>query len=494
MRAARLTPLEALRNLDALAREGRSNPLRFLQRNYILQGKNPKAICFEPWQIENVLNPVFRKVNYRRSYDTYLIGLPKKNGKSTLASSISVYALLLDDPCPEVYSTASDKDQARIIFNFTKKVFERSPTLRPLVKIYKDKIERIDGNGFYQALASDSTSAHGLNPSCVIWDELWNQPDYSLWEALTHSPVRESPFHFIVSYAGFQARSGNLLWDLYSRGRSGIDGNLYMFWRNGVDANLASWVTPEYLVRQRSALPDHIYRRLHLNEWSVAESTKVFHISRECWQGAFQDYVPGAKYVAGIDLAKFRDFTAWAIIRTDVKPYCLVGFGELPRIDYTRQIDILAATLNRFGYPKAIVDGGAAGTAVIELMREKGLTVEEFTFSNESKARIVMDMVVAFQQSKLLLPSSGRTVEENRMAQDLEGQLFHFEPTVLRSGRLRYEGASGYQDDLVMALCLAYSGASFMQRQPIATVIDLNSYASHGDPDEDKFRWHIISR
>jgi len=45
-------------------------------------------------------------------------------------------------------------------------------------------------------------------------DELWNQPSYDLWEALTHSPARENPFHFIVTYAGFQARSGNLLWDL----------------------------------------------------------------------------------------------------------------------------------------------------------------------------------------------------------------------------------------------------------------------------------------
>ena len=173
---ARMTPKELLRHLDALVRAGKSDPVKFLERNYILRGINPKPIHFEPWQIENVLTPVFRKINRKRAFDTYLIGLPKKNGKSTLASSVSVYALLLDDSYPEVYSTASDKDQARIIFDFTKKAFERSAALRPLVKIYKDRIERGDGHGFYQALASDSTGSHGLNPSCVIWDELWNQP------------------------------------------------------------------------------------------------------------------------------------------------------------------------------------------------------------------------------------------------------------------------------------------------------------------------------
>jgi hypothetical protein len=122
------------------------------------------------------------------------------------------------------------------------------------------------------------------------------------------------------------------------------------------------------------------------------------------------------------------------------------------------------------------------------------LVVEEFTFSNEGKARIVTDMVVAFQQSKLLLPSSGRSVEESRTVQDLEGGLFHFEPTVLRSGHLRYEAASGYHDDMVMALCLAYSGASFTPREPIVEVIELNPFAAYGDPGEGRFRWHIISR
>jgi phage terminase large subunit-like protein len=394
---ARMTPQEALRHLDALVRTGRSNPLKFFERNYIIQENNSKPIRFEPWQVEHVLLPVFRKINRRRSYNTYLIGLPKKNGKSTLASCVGVYALLLDDPYPEVYSTARDKDQARIIFNFTKKVFERSATLRPLVKIYKDVIERIDGNGFYRALASDSSGSHGLNPSCVIWDELWNQPDYSLWEALTHSPTRQNPFHFIVTYAGYQARKGNLLWDLSCRGLSGDDPRMYIFWRSGAGANLASWITPEYLEGQRRALPEHVYRRLHMNEWSVDESTKVFHIPQECWEGGFQDYVPGASYVAGIDLAKLHDFTAWAIIRTDMNPFRLVDFGKLPHIDYTRQVEILKARLDRFGNPKVKIDASAAGTAVIELMRQQSLNVEEFTFSNDTKARIVTDMVVAFQ-------------------------------------------------------------------------------------------------
>src|SRR5438105_4326248 len=133
MSANRMTPKEALRILSASARAGTINALDFLERNFIPEGNNGKPIRFEPWQVEHVLSPVFKKVDHRRCYDTYLIGLPKKNGKSTLAACVAVYALFLDDPCPEVYSTAGDKDQARIIFNFTKRALERSAGLRPLV-------------------------------------------------------------------------------------------------------------------------------------------------------------------------------------------------------------------------------------------------------------------------------------------------------------------------------------------------------------------------
>jgi hypothetical protein len=209
-------------------------------------------------------------------------------------------------------------------------------------------------------------------------------------------------------------------------------------------------------------------------------------------RGEFQDYVPGASYVAGIDLAKSRDFAALAIIRTGVEPFRLVEFGKLPHIDYTRQVEMPAGTLKRFGNPKALVDSSAAGAAVIELMRKQGLAVEEFTFTNDSKARILIELVVGFEQSTVLLPSSGRTLDETRAVQDLEGELFNFEPAVLRSGGLRYEASSGYHDDLVMALCLAYTEASHPPREPMVEFMEFDPVTPYGDPRESRFRWRSI--
>lgn len=429
-----------------------SEVISFLEDHFLLQ--NGRPIKFEPWQKEHVLTPVFERTKH--SWDTFLFGLPKKNGKSTLAAAVTVYALLLDDPYPEVYSTAGDLAQARIIFRSTEKALKTSKLNRYL-KFYRDAIERRDGNGVYRALASDAPGSHGLNASAVFWDEIWNQPSYDLWEALTLSPARMHPFHFITTYAGYQARSGNLLWDLYQRGVTGSEPNQYTFWSSGENANLASWVTPKYLESQRRQQQDYIYRRLHMNEWSIAESTKAFRIPAECWGGCFEEAIPSASYVVGIDLAKSLDFTAWCVLRTDVKPMRVVDIGKLPHMDYTHQVELLDACIQRFGNPRAMVDAGAAGTAVVELMRKRNWRVEEISFTNDSKARLVTDLAVGFEQRQIVLPQRGRTLDENRAIADLEKELFNFEPTVLRSGRIRYEASGAYHDDMVMALCLAWS-------------------------------------
>jgi hypothetical protein len=467
---ARLNAIEQLQALNRAAIEGNLDVTAFLERNFYLPGNffTHKPIQFEPWQRAKIIAPVLaRDASGRRKYNIYLNAVAKKNGKSTLSASMVMYALLLDDPNPEVYSAAGDLDQARIIFRATAKAFERSP-LRPFVKIGRDTIERIDGGGFYQAIPADASGSHGRNASATFWDELWNQPSYDLWEALTLSPTRKDAFHFITTYAGWIARPGNLLYDLYASGLRGDDPRMYMYWLDGDNANPASWITDEYLEQQRRRLPAHIFNRLHRNEWSLADEARVFHVAQESWQGFFQDPLEGSSYAVGVDLAKYKDFSAIMILRTDCDPFRVVDFCKLPHIDYSAQVPILAAKIARFtcpSKPKVLIDLGAAGPAVAELLRKAGVELTEFKFTSESKQKIVTDLAIAFEQRKVVLPVCGRTLEESRAIADLEKELFHFEPEVLKSGNIRYQASGGYFDDLVIALCLAYAGASAKPRK-----------------------------
>lgn len=166
----------------------------------------------------------------------------------------------------------------------------------------------------------------------------------------------------------------------------------------------------------------------------------------------------------GIDLAKVRDFTACTVLRTDIRPLRVVDIRKLPHCDYTHQVELLDATVKRFGNPRVLVDAGAAGTAVVELMRQRNWNVTEFVFTNDSKARLVTSLAVAFEQRTIILPQRGRTLDESRAIADLEVELFNFEPTVLKSGNIRYEAAGAFHDDLVASLCLAHSAMSSVRK------------------------------
>ena len=74
-----------------------------------------------PWQ-EKVIRDVFGTVRdddpTMRQYNTAYIEIPKKNGKSELGAALALNMLINDDEWKaEVYSCASDRQQAAIVFD-----------------------------------------------------------------------------------------------------------------------------------------------------------------------------------------------------------------------------------------------------------------------------------------------------------------------------------------------------------------------------------------
>ncbi|MDB5848575.1 MAG: terminase, partial [Rhodoferax sp.] len=85
------------------------------------------------WQcfiLTTVFGWVHRDTGLRRFRDVYL-EIPRKNAKSTLTSGVALYMLTADgEQGAEVYSAATTKDQARIVFDDAKAMAERTPDMR----------------------------------------------------------------------------------------------------------------------------------------------------------------------------------------------------------------------------------------------------------------------------------------------------------------------------------------------------------------------------
>ena len=90
--------------------------------------------------------------------------LQGKNGKSTLASGISLFMLTkAGEGGAEVYSVATKRDQAKIVWEEAKRMIKKSPALAKRIRCLVNGLYYDRTDSFMKALASDSNSLDGLN-------------------------------------------------------------------------------------------------------------------------------------------------------------------------------------------------------------------------------------------------------------------------------------------------------------------------------------------
>ena len=286
----------------------------------------------EPWQRE-LVEELYGRVDDqgRRLYREALVGVPRKNGKSTLAAGLALYHLGWDGEAGgEVYSLAASRDQARIVFNEARALAQASPLLRRELRVWRTVIEHPRSGSLYRALSSEDRLAHGYNPSFAVVDELHAHRDGELYHAIrTALGAREEPLMLSISTAGWDRSS--ILWQRFRHGEEGRDPRFYFRWYaapRGADirdfeawcaANPSSWRrTPEAHAEALAAdLEEAVFRRLHLNQWTSAETRGW--LPEGAWEAcAGRVRIPeGAEITLGLDASLRRDSSALVWCRRD---------------------------------------------------------------------------------------------------------------------------------------------------------------------------------
>jgi len=165
-----------------------------------------QKIKLSPFWKDEVVKPVFGtlKADGSRQYRTAYVEIPKKSAKSTIASAIALN-LLFEEKGGEIYSVATTRKQAGIVFGTAAEMIRQNSNLRKRCKVI-DSVKRIvlpRTASFYQVLSSDVKSAHGDNWNGLIFDEFHAQPNFRLYEAVQYGGVsRRQPLMFIITTAG----------------------------------------------------------------------------------------------------------------------------------------------------------------------------------------------------------------------------------------------------------------------------------------------------
>lgn len=165
-------------------------------------GKPLKLELFQKAMLQAVFG--FVDENGLRKYKKVIFFVARKNGKSVLDSAIATYMLTKDgEGGAEIYSVATKKEQAKIVWEEAKHMIKKSPILSKRIRCLIGGIYYDATDSFFRALASDSNSLDGLNAYLVIADEVHAWKDKNLLDVMYDSmSAREQPLLLETSTMG----------------------------------------------------------------------------------------------------------------------------------------------------------------------------------------------------------------------------------------------------------------------------------------------------
>jgi phage terminase large subunit-like protein len=302
-----------------------------------------RLIELDPWQcfiLTTVFGWIHRDTGLRRFREVYL-EVPRKNAKSTLSSGVALYMLTADgEQGAEIYSAATTRDQARIVFDDAKAMAERTPDMRTYlgVAILQHAITVAHTASKFTPLAAEGSTLDGLNVHFAVLDEL-------------HAHKTRSVYDVIDTARG--AREQSLLWNITTAGtdRSGICyerrthvtkvlervvddpstfGVIYSMDDQDDPFAEASWAKAnpnwgvsvlrddmEAAARKAASMPSALNNFLtkRLNVWVNGDSPWMdMRAWERCSDPAMRlEHFAGEKCWMGLDLAQKKDFAAVAL-------------------------------------------------------------------------------------------------------------------------------------------------------------------------------------
>jgi phage terminase large subunit-like protein len=357
------------------SRKAAERKLNFISKLRHVKGKWAAAgdyIALEPWQqfiVWNLFGWLMADTMKRRFTEAY-IEVARKNGKSTLASAISLAMGYADDEYgAEIYYAATTRDQARICFNDAKRMVERC-SLRGRSVVTQNAFSFDALGTTHKPVSSEAGNLDGLSASCVILDEFHAHPTDELYGVLqTSSGSREQPLMFIITTAGLKTtvpcytyrktmtevldgvltadRTFAIIYTLDDPAE--VDDPTNWAKANpclGVSLNEA-YIRDQYdkMKREPSAIANIMTK--HFNVWMNAAAVWI----PDAQWSSIESVVPmseldGKKCVAALDLAAVNDYCSLCLLFNERGRYQYLWKFYIPEDKYNARHEILRENAN----------------------------------------------------------------------------------------------------------------------------------------------------
>lgn len=251
-------------------------------------------------------------------------------------------------------------------------------------------------------------------------------------------------------------RRGEALFLSTPRGRNWFWG-LYMLGQNPAQPQWKSWrfptranplIDPAEIEAARDLLPDRTFREEYLAEF-LDDSGGVFRrVEAAATAEPESAPLPGERIIFGVDWGRDNDFTCIAVLSADRRR--LLALDRFNEIGWNLQRGRLAVLAEQWQPEVIWAEANSIGGPNIEALLAEGLPVIPFTMTATSKGPLIESLALALERSELAILPDPVLLHE----------LQSYTMERLSSGRFRYNALPGQHDDTVIALALAWHGAT----------------------------------
>ena len=219
------------------------------------------------------------------------------------------------------------------------------------------------------------------------------------------------------------------------------------------------FITKEELEEAKLSLPDSIYRQEIMAEF-IEDGGEVFSsLSSACILTSYPPQVAGEKYYGGIDFGRQNDYTVLTILNSKGE---VVDFYRERQKSWDIIVSEVVSKLKRWK-PVAIAEVNSIGDVLYENIRKQYPAIQPFITNNDSKQNVIEDLIMGLNENKLILPTNELNTD---LYKELSVFTYEYSP---KTRRVKYGAPSGFHDDTIISLALAYQ--SFKKKATYGTYV-----------------------
>ena len=287
---------------------------------------------WQKWLFVNAFG--WKRPDGSRRYRTVFLYIPRKNGKSELASIFAIVLGMVDGELgAQVLLAAGSREQTQHVFRATKQMISADEALTRRTILYHNSVAIPETNSFIKSISSEGRTQHGGNIHGAVIDEVHSHRNRDLIDAIESSPAaRRQPMIVFLTTADFDGeesicnekladakkiRDGvetdNRILPLIYEADRDADWTKEETWK-AANPNYGVSVKPDFIKTEcerakRTPSYANTFKRLHLN---MPTGQDIIWIPLEDWDRCDTREVELAELscCGGLDLSATTDITA----------------------------------------------------------------------------------------------------------------------------------------------------------------------------------------